>query len=179
MADRVATALDRASTRHFGTADATVVAVGSAVHSWGALRPALREAVDAAAAARQAPARAWHDATRPDLDRFLWCMRDSAELRAFVERRLGPILEHDATRKWQLLPTLEAYCAHGGRKAETARALHLERQSLYHRIGRIEELLGDPLAEEDTYLSVHLALRARSHLTAGDDDRSAIGGPPT
>jgi purine catabolism regulator len=81
-----------------------------------------------------------------------------------VERRLGPILEHDRTRKAKLLPTLEAYCAHGGRKAETARALHLERQSLYHRLERIETLLGEKLDDEAAQLSVHLAVRARKHL---------------
>jgi purine catabolism regulator len=164
LADRIATALANAGKRHFGTADATVLSVGAPARTWSALRPALREAVDAAVAARHAGPRAWHDATRPDLDRFLWRMRESAELQAFVDRRLGAIVEHDANRKSKLLPTLEAYCAHGGRKAETARALHLERQSLYHRIERIEALLGDRLAEQDTYLSVHLALRARAHL---------------
>ena len=62
---------------------------------------------------------------------------------ASPRRRLGPLIDHDAKRKSKLLPTLETYLAHGGRKAETARAMHLERQSLYHRLGRIEALLGE------------------------------------
>ena len=41
-----------------------------------------------------------------------------------------------------LLPTLETYLAHAGRKAETARELHLNRQTLYNRLARIGELLG-------------------------------------
>jgi purine catabolism regulator len=59
-----------------------------------------------------------------------------------------------------LLPTLAAFCQHGGRKAEAARALHIERQSLYHRLGRIEELLGVDLSDSDTMFALHLAVRA-------------------
>ena len=66
--------------------------------------------------------------------------------------RLGP---HRA-----LLETLEAYLAAGGRKAQAARALHLERQSLYLRLRRIEELLGVSLDDEDAVLGLHLRLRA-------------------
>ena len=60
-----------------------------------------------------------------------------------------------------LLETLEAYLAAGGRKAEAARALHLERQSLYLRLHRIEEALGVSLDDEDVVLGLHLAVRAR------------------
>ena len=84
----------------------------------------------------------WHDATRMALDRLLWRWREQPDLTAYVERMLGPVLAHDARRKHQLLPTLEALCLHGGRKAETARALHLNRQALYDRIARLEQVLG-------------------------------------
>ena len=63
-------------------------------------------------------------------------------------------------RSRALLDTLEAYLAAGGRKAEAARALHLERQSLYLRLRRIEETLGVSLDDEDVVLGLHLAVRA-------------------
>ena len=63
-------------------------------------------------------------------------------------------------RSRALLETLEAYLAAGGRKAEAARALHLERQSLYLRLRRIEETLGVSLDDEDVVLGLHLAVRA-------------------
>ena len=44
---------------------------------------------------------------------------------------------------------------------EAARALHLERQSLYLRLHRIEEALGVSLEDEDVVLGLHLAVRAR------------------
>ena len=63
-----------------------------------------------------------------------------------------------------LLPTLETYLAHAGRKAETARELHLNRQTLYNRLARIGELLGTDLDDPQTVLALSLALRARRHV---------------
>lgn len=62
------------------------------------------------------------------------------------------------------LPTLETYLAHAGRKAETARELHLNRQTLYNRLARIGELLGTDLDDPQTVLALSLALRARRHV---------------
>jgi purine catabolism regulator len=71
---------------------------------------------------------------------------------------------HDAASRPSLLPTLEAYLAHAGRKAETARELHLNRQTLYNRLARISELLGTDLEDPHTVLALSLALRARRHV---------------
>ncbi|MBV9338128.1 MAG: helix-turn-helix domain-containing protein [Solirubrobacterales bacterium] len=91
-------------------------------------------------------------------------LRENPDLRNFVHQRLEPVVEHDRRRATKLLPTLQVLLDHQGRKAETARALHLERQSLYHRVQRIETLLDSPLDDPDTVLGLHLALRARRHL---------------
>jgi purine catabolism regulator len=161
--ERLVAAIRSAAQRHLGDPDLAVVAAGAAVAGWGELAAPLTEAAQTADAARAAPARPWHDTTIPDLDRLLWRLRGSADVQAFVRRRLGPLLEHDARRAVKLTPTLEALCERGGRKAETARALHLERQSLYHRIDRIQELLGVDLDNADDRLGLHLALRWRRH----------------
>jgi purine catabolism regulator len=89
---------------------------------------------------------------------------DHAELQRFTERRLAPVLEHDARRKNKLLPTLQALCEHGWHKADAARALHLQRQALYHRAERIERLLAADLNDPSTRLGLELALRARQHI---------------
>ena len=44
---------------------------------------------------------------------------------------------------------------------ETARELHLNRQTLYNRLARIGELLGTDLDDPQTVLALSLALRAR------------------
>jgi purine catabolism regulator len=150
-AGRVARALPRA-----------VVAVAGTT-GWDGVGQGLRDAAESAAAVTDATPRPWHDATRMALDRLLWRWRDQPDLTAYVDRMLGAVLAHDAKRKHQLLPTLEALCLHGGRKAETARALHLNRQALYDRITRLEQVLDADLSDARTLLALHVALEARRH----------------
>ena len=101
---------------------------------------------------RRSPVARWYDARRPGVADLLHDLRDTPELETFVEEQLGPLLADGSPRTRVLLETLEAYLAAGGRKAEAARALHLERQSLYLRLQRIEEALGVSLDDEDVVL---------------------------
>jgi PucR family transcriptional regulator, purine catabolism regulatory protein len=165
--ETVVRAIRAAVGRAFGAdmTDTTVLAAGQPVAGWDELPQALRETAETAALARGAPVQLWHDATTPDVERLLARLGNNGDLRAFVEQRLRPLLDYDRRRSSKLLPTLEALLEHEGRKAETARALHVERQSLYHRIDRIESLLKADLGDADTRLGLHLAVRARRHFT--------------
>lgn len=168
VADRVAAALragaeragaERAGTRRPG-AQPPVVVVGVA-GGWAAASAGLRHAAQTATAARGLSDRPWYDARRLDIDLLLWRLRDDPDLAAFVDRAIGPVRDHDSRSRPPLLPTLETYLAHAGRKAETARELHLNRQTLYNRLARIGELLGTDLDDPQTVLALSLALRAR------------------
>jgi purine catabolism regulator len=139
-----------------------VVVVGGA-GGWAAATAGLRHAAETAAAAQGLPERPWYDARRLDIDLLLWRLRDHPDLAAFVDRTIGRLREHDRRSKPPLLPTLETYLAHAGRKAETARELHLNRQTLYNRLARIGELLGTDLDDPETVLALNVALRARRH----------------
>ncbi|MFK4148282.1 PucR family transcriptional regulator [Streptomyces sp. NPDC004065] len=176
VADRVAAALragvERAGMGHPAAAPGAtgrgypqppVVVVGVA-GSWAAASAGLRHAAEAATAAQGLPERPWYDARRLDIDLLLWRLRGHPDLAAFVDRAIGPVLEHDARSRPPLLPTLQTYLAHAGRKAETARELHLNRQTLYNRLARIGELLGTDLDDPQTVLALSLALRARRHV---------------
>ncbi|MFI6286164.1 PucR family transcriptional regulator [Streptomyces sp. NPDC051018] len=166
VADRVAAAL-RAGVERTGLeragANPPVVVVGRA-GDWSAVSAGLRHAAETATAAQGLTGSPWYDARRLDTELLLWRLRDDPDLAAFVERAIGPLREHDATSRPALLPTLETYLAHAGRKAETARELHLNRQTLYNRLARIADLLGTDLDDPQTVLSLSLALRARRHL---------------
>ncbi|MEU5307190.1 PucR family transcriptional regulator [Streptomyces sp. NPDC021562] len=167
VADRVAAALragvERAGMRRPGAA-APVVVVGAA-GGWAAASAGLRHAAETATAAQGLPERPWYDARRLDIDLLLWRLRDHPDLAAFVDRAIGPLREHDHRSRPPLLPTLETYLAHAGRKAETARELHLNRQTLYNRLARIGELLGTDLDDPQVVLALSLALRARRHVS--------------
>ncbi|MEU6092227.1 PucR family transcriptional regulator [Streptomyces sp. NPDC047085] len=166
VADRVAAALragvERAGMRRPG-APPPVVVVGVA-GGWAAASAGLRHAAETATAAQGLTDRPWYDARRLDIDLLLWRLRDHPDLAAFVDRAIGPLRDHDHRSKPPLLPTLETYLAHAGRKAETARELHLNRQTLYNRLARIGELLGTDLDDPQTVLALSLALRARRHV---------------
>ncbi|MGW1895197.1 PucR family transcriptional regulator [Streptomyces sp. NPDC002004] len=166
VADRVAAALragvERAGMQRAG-AQPPVVVVGVA-GGWAAASAGLRHAAETATAAQGLADRPWYDARRLDIDLLLWRLRDHPDLAAFVDRAIGPLRDHDRRSKPPLLPTLRTYLAHAGRKAETARELHLNRQTLYNRLARIGELLGTDLDDPQTVLALSLALRAQRHL---------------
>ncbi|OON82387.1 PucR family transcriptional regulator [Streptomyces tsukubensis] len=165
-ADRVAAAL-RAGVERSGLLGAgagpPVVVVGGA-GGWAAAAAGLGHAAETATAAQGLADRPWYDARRLDTDLLLWRLRDHPDLSAFVDRALGPLLLHDRLSKPPLLPTLAAYLTHAGRKAEAARELHLNRQTLYNRLARIADLLGTDLDDPQTVLALSLALRARRHV---------------
>jgi purine catabolism regulator len=161
LAEHLAHLFHGALERHgLGPADAAL-AIGGPAGSWTAAGQALRRVRRSAGAATGLPVARWHDARRPGVADLLHDLRDTPELEAFVDEQLGPLLADGSVRTRALLDTLEAYLAAGGRKAEAARVLHLERQSLYLRLRRIEELLGVSLEDEDVVLGLHLAVRAR------------------
>ncbi|MER6524965.1 PucR family transcriptional regulator [Streptomyces sp. NPDC001508] len=166
VADRVAAALRAGVERaglHRPGARPPVVVVGVA-GGWASASAGLRHAAETATAAQGLTDRPWYDARRLDIDLLLWRLRDHPDLAAFVDRAIGPLRDHDRRSKPPLLPTLETYLAHTGRKAETARELHLNRQTLYNRLARIGELLGTDLDDPQTVLALSLALRARRHV---------------
>lgn len=94
------------------------------------------------------------------LGRLLLARSATADVDDFVERTLGPVLQHDARRRGALLPTLEAYLDAAGNKRSAAAALGIQRQTLYARLARLDELLGADLSEPRTRTSLHVAVLA-------------------
>ena len=80
-------------------------------------------------------------------------------MRAAVDR----LIEYDAKRRTSLLDTLERYLAERRSVIESARELFIHPNTLRQRLGRIEELTGLRL-DEDDLLSLELAIKlARLH----------------
>ncbi len=80
-------------------------------------------------------------------------------MRAAVDR----LIDYDRRRRTALLDTLERYLAERRSVIESARALFIHPNTLRQRLGRIEELTGLAL-DEDDLLSLELAIKlARLH----------------
>lgn len=93
------------------------------------------------------------------INRLLVALDDSGVLTRHIERELGAVLDHDAKTSAPLLPTLAAYLRLSGRKSEVARALGIERRSLYYRLERLQKLVNGPLHDPDVQVRLLIALR--------------------
>jgi hypothetical protein len=78
---------------------------------WGASAEAVMDCVDLAVP------RLVHDVSNEQI------------VSRFVQELLGELLEHDRQRGTPLFETLKVYLRHSGSKTDTARALHVQRQS--------------------------------------------------
>jgi purine catabolism regulator len=162
--DEIAASI-RSGDRELST-DAIVLAIGVPQLRWIEAGRSLATALRAAGGARAAAPRAWYDASRTTVTDLLYAIREAPELAHFVDDQIGALLDHDREQQRALTMTLEALIRHGGRKAETARSLHLGRQSLYLRLERIEKILGVDLDDPDDLLALALALRTHQVLDA-------------
>jgi DNA-binding PucR family transcriptional regulator len=94
------------------------------------------------------------------LFRLLATPEGRREASAFVEDWLGSLLTYDGQRQADLVHTLGVYLDQGGNYDATAAALHIHRSTLRYRLGRIRELSGHDLADVETRLNLHVAVRA-------------------
>lgn len=86
----------------------------------------------------------------------------AAEVHAFAERILGPLIADDAHE--ELVDTLEAYLRLHGNLNSVARQLFLHRNTVRHRLRRIAKLTGADLEDPDARLAMQLAILGRRAL---------------
>jgi purine catabolism regulator len=98
------------------------------------------------------------------LYRLLYALQPLPELRGFRDDALGRLGAKD--RRGVLLETLAAYLATNGSPTDAADRLHLHRNTVLYRLGRIEDLLGVDLRNAEVRLALHLALKISEILEA-------------
>lgn len=91
--------------------------------------------------------------------RLLFHLNGQNELTEFYTETLGPLLQADTRADSTLIETLEGFFRCNGNLSETARVMHLHRNSLLYRLGRIEEILGRSLDDSELRLSLQIALK--------------------
>lgn len=95
------------------------------------------------------------------LFRLIYQLQKHTNLQEMVSEYLQPLLEFDEKFNGQLLETLEAYLQTNGSKQETAKRLFIVRQTLYHRIRKIESLIGEDFMNGEKRLALEFMLLAR------------------
>ncbi|WP_284751444.1 PucR family transcriptional regulator [Arthrobacter sp. efr-133-R2A-120] len=93
------------------------------------------------------------------VERLAEASLDEAAREGFVRRQLGAVVEHDEQRRSELMRTLAVWLDTGCNTAQAARELHLERQSMHHRLQRIFELCGGDPRGTGRLVALHLATR--------------------
>jgi PucR family transcriptional regulator, purine catabolism regulatory protein len=100
-----------------------------------------------------------HSFVRLGVYRLLFHLDGQEELDDFYQEMLGPLLAHDARNDGTLVETLEGFFRCNGNLSETARVMHLHRNSLLYRLDRIEAILGRSLEDSELRLSLQIALK--------------------
>lgn len=86
-------------------------------------------------------------------------VRQHSLAQQLVSEELGRLIAYDEAHGTELVQTLRTYLSHGSSKVRTAEAMRLRRQTLYARLQRIEELIGEVAsAHRHTALVVALGL---------------------
>ncbi|CAM3604761.1 PucR family transcriptional regulator [Marinicrinis lubricantis] len=96
--------------------------------------------------------------------RLISSLEKSGQLYALVQDYLGSLLPYDREKNTQLLKTLKVYLQLSCAKQETAKELFIVRQTLYHRLNKISELMGDDFTSPEKRLMIELALFAYEYL---------------
>ena len=96
------------------------------------------------------------------LYRLLFHVKDSSELRGFVEQVLGALLAYDQRHQAHLVLTLSTFLAHNGNLQATARELSLHVNSVAYRLQRIQSIASLNLEQAEDRLLAQVALKILS-----------------
>jgi hypothetical protein len=160
-------ALQRAC-RELGQEHGAAIGVSETRDAPGEASRAYREAVDAATIGRALLGDGGSIAySQLGAYRYLVHISPDAAPHDRMRAAVDQLIEYDRRRRTVLLDTLERYLAERRSVIESARALFIHPNTLRQRLGRIEELTGLGL-DDDDLLSLELAIKlARLHGRAG------------
>lgn len=83
-------------------------------------------------------------------------------LQEVIQDYLQPVIEYDKKYNSKLLETLQVYLQTNGSKQQTANQLFIVRQTLYHRLKKLESLLGENFMKGHNRITLEFMLLANS-----------------
>jgi PucR family transcriptional regulator, purine catabolism regulatory protein len=98
------------------------------------------------------------------LYRLISIVHCNVNLQEMIDEYLAPIMEYDQKQTGSLLHTLKMFLRCQGSKQETAKRLFIVRQTLYHRLKKIEELIGEDFMNPEKRVAIELLLYAHDYL---------------
>lgn len=101
--------------------------------------------------------------------RLLSTIEKSSGLQSFIDDYLGVLIAYDKNKSTQLIKTLKTYYHYSCSKQDTAKNLYIVRQTLYHRLTKISELLGSDYTHPEKRLMLELAIYAYEYVHGNID----------
>ncbi|TXL66802.1 hypothetical protein FHP05_05370 [Cerasibacillus terrae] len=96
--------------------------------------------------------------------RLIHQLEDMRELKDIITDYIGPLISYDRDKGGELLKTYQVYLKNLGSKNDTARELFIVRQTLYHRLERIEQLIGEDYMNPEKRIMAEFAIYALDYL---------------
>ena len=92
--------------------------------------------------------------------RLISLVHKHSNLNSLVNDYLEPIIAYDKHNHTNLLETLKVYLACHGSKKETAEKIFVVRQTLYHRLDKLEKLLGEDFMDSEKRQAIEFSILA-------------------
>ncbi len=99
------------------------------------------------------------------LYRLISQMRKYTDLQELASEYLQPVIQYDQKYNGKLLKTLKVYLECNGSKQETSNRLYIVRQTLYHRLQKLESLLGEDFMEHEKRVAIEFMLLVHDYLS--------------
>ncbi|WP_191561885.1 PucR family transcriptional regulator [Metabacillus idriensis] len=96
--------------------------------------------------------------------RMMSLLKKHGNLEETIHEYLAPVIEYDLKYNGDMMLTLKTYLACNGSKQETSKKLFIVRQTLYHRIEKLELLLGENFMSSDRRLALEFMLMAHDFI---------------
>lgn len=97
--------------------------------------------------------------------RLISLLNRHVNLHEIVLEYLEPVINYDKKYNGKLMETLKTYLICHGSKQETAKRLYIVRQTLYHRIEKLEKLLGADFMDHEKRLAIEFMLVSYDYLS--------------
>ncbi|PLR78695.1 PucR family transcriptional regulator [Bacillus sp. V3-13] len=105
------------------------------------------------------------------LYRLIALMSKHIDLQELVMEYLQPVIEYDEKYNGKLLETLKTYLECNGSKQETSKQLFIVRQTLYHRLQKLENLLGEDFMDHEKRVAIEFMLLVKDYLTPSEPNQ--------
>ena len=96
-------------------------------------------------------------------DRIMLHISKDTEVHQFIRCKLGPLVEYDRAHDTQLLETLEALIQNHNSRKLAAESLFLHRNTMVHRINKIEEVLHCSLDDTEIMEQLEFAIKMKMY----------------